>query len=234
MSVPENIILVENQLKVLAHLYFAQRKHVQALQLMNKKLKENLGEKGLEEVFELVVESMKANDDYRKFVLDYAEHIAVNHPVYVGYLSRLSGAGKYSAFMLGLIPARRFETISKLWKYTGHAPPEVYGGQKKYHVMAKTLVHQVVENMMRNKSYYYQLYKSFREEIDKRHPDLPAKHRHMRALRKVKKLFLSHYWTMYRKILGLPIRMPYSVERGIEQTFIKPFVDKPKLEFIDI
>ena len=56
----------------------------------------------------------------------------------------------------------------------------------------------------------------------------------MRALRKVKKLFLSHYWTMYRKILGLPIRLPYSVERGIEQTFIKPFVEKPKLEFINI
>ena len=48
------------------------------------------------------------------------------------------------------------------------------------------------------------------------------KHLHMRALRIVKKLFLSHTWEMWRKVRGLPTPAPYPIEHLGHYDYIPP------------
>ena len=47
-------------------------------------------------------------------------------------------------------------------------------------------------------------------------------HLHMRALRIVKKMFLSHTWEMWRRVRGLPVTEPYAIRFIDHDTYISP------------
>lgn len=53
---------------------------------------------------------------------------------------------------------------------------------------------------------------------------LSKAHIHMRALRKVKKLFLAHYFEVVRRMEGLPVDVPYSIARNFDAYIPPPYL----------
>ena len=84
------------------------------------------------------------------------------------------------------------------------------------------------------KSFYYNLYKTFREEEKQKHPKKIVKdgktffndgHLTNRAMRKVIKIFIAHLWIKWREIDGLDVTEPY-VKTILGHDAIKPVMDK--------
>jgi len=84
------------------------------------------------------------------------------------------------------------------------------------------------------KSGYYNWYKIYKAEEREKHPEKIKEgtrtlyndgHIRNRALRKVSKLFLSHFWVTWREMEGLEVTDPY-VGKLLGHDVIKPFTDK--------
>lgn len=139
----------------------------------------------------------------------------------------------------------RFDTISKLWAYSGLHVVEgksvrrKRGEQLTYNLKVKTGCLGVIGDSLikANKSYKKRIYDVYKKRIIKRgccerkHPtkkdkmcrDFPGHAANM-ARRKMVKVFLSHYWLMCRTIKKLPLRSPFPHKD--DNNYIKPFFDK--------
>ncbi|HLG23748.1 MAG TPA: hypothetical protein VI564_02345 [Candidatus Nanoarchaeia archaeon] len=132
----------------------------------------------------------------------------------------------------------RFDTVSKLWAYSGlkveegHAVKRKKGDILGYNLKIKTGVLGVIGECLikSNKSYKKRIYDPYKNRILERgcceNPKCKGKTGHAAnmARRKMVKIFLSHYWMQCRKIKGLPIRNPYPHKDDDE--YIQPFYDK--------
>lgn len=145
----------------------------------------------------------------------------------------------------------RFDTVSKLWAYSGlsvyegHAERPKKGEQLSYNLKIKTamlgvLGDSLVKAAAGYKKHGYDSYKSRIAErgcCDRPHAkhkgkmcrDFPG-HAHRMAIRRMVKLFLSHYWQMTRELLGLPTRSSYPHREDNFQ--MKPFYDRKPDEVI--
>lgn len=141
----------------------------------------------------------------------------------------------------------RFDTVSKLWAYSGLAVRDGKSIQRKkgeqlnYNLKIKTGCLGVIGDSLikANKSYKKKIYDTYKKRIEergccqekhKKHKgkmckDYPG-HRARMAQRKMVKIFLQHYWLKCREIKGLPTREPYALDKMKHTTFIKPFYDK--------
>ena len=78
-----------------------------------------------------------------------------------------------------------------------------------------------------DKSKYRQYYDHQKEYYTKKFEGERDKgHINNMTLRKATKLFLSHVWTQWRKLEGLPLSKPYCIEHLDHQDYIEPFYDK--------
>jgi len=140
----------------------------------------------------------------------------------------------------------RFDTVSKLWAYSGLAVKDGQSIRRKkgeklpYNLKIKTGVLGVVGSSLikANKSYKKQIYDTYKSRIlergccDNPHKKLKGKmckdkpgHADKMAQRKMVKVFLEHYWQKTRELKGLPLREPYVLGNG-HTTYYKPFYDK--------
>ncbi len=160
-----------------------------------------------------------------------------NEPIYIMFLDKIRGIDKVISAKLvkeigycDVVP----DTVSKLWAYAGQsvvngvAPKRKKGETISYNPRLKSLVWMVSKGLLiHNKGYYRQIYDTEKEKQLNREYDIntlfdiyekPYKktdtklskgHAHNRALRKMRKIFLDHYWHCSREIMGLPAKKNY-------------------------
>lgn len=156
-------------------------------------------------------------------------------PAWKEFLSKIKGIGEIIAGTLikEFGYCERFETTSRLWAFTGNhtvgglAPKREKGKKLGFSLRLKTFTWKISDSLMKsNKGYYRQLYDTEKEkQLNKTHEvgylsktyngyeetsiHLSKGHAHNRALRKVRKHFLSHYWECSRELVGLSTKKTY-------------------------
>lgn len=145
------------------------------------------------------------------------------------YLSGINGIGPtLSAGIIGWIhPISRFDTISKLWRYSGlavidgHAERKKRGEKIHYNPKLKTFMWKVSKSFVyrsAEKSPYRRLYDEVKADYKRKFPEVVVVdgkkkynpgHLHNMALRKVAKVFLANLWVKWRTMEGLPVSEPY-------------------------
>jgi len=159
-----------------------------------------------------------------------------NEPIWKTFLNKIKGIGEIitGTLIKELGYCERFDTTSKLWAYTGNhtvnglAPKREKGKKLGFSLELKTFTWKISDNLMKsNKGYYRHLYDTEKEKqlnnkvyevgylaktyngYDPKDTQLSKGHAHNRALRKVRKHFLSHYWECSRELIGLPTKKTY-------------------------
>lgn len=92
------------------------------------------------------------------------------------------------------------------------AQPQPARGQKAtYDQYAKKVLYLIGTGFLKVPgSKYEQVYRKEREKLDREKVGWADGRKHLTALRKVEKLFLSHLWLIWREARGLPTTMPYA------------------------
>jgi hypothetical protein len=133
----------------------------------------------------------------------------------------------------------RFETISALWSYTGNSveagkAPKVRRGEKSgFSPKLRAFTWNISESLIKhNKGIYRQIYDTSKQtaaalkfepnELFEKYGKaykaddikLSKGHCHNRALRKVRKLFLAHFWAAARELNGLETKSPFAERLG--------------------
>jgi len=105
------------------------------------------------------------------------------------------------------------------------APHRTAGYIVHWNPTAKTLAWKTANTLfMCGGKYKTQIFDHYKEKIAASNKDMPKMHIHNRALRKLAKIFLSHLWTKWRELEGLPADKPYSVAYKGEE-YIAPIID---------
>jgi len=82
-----------------------------------------------------------------------------------------------------------------------------------YNKRLKATVYLIATSFMRSGSPYRQIYDSARDHYARTHSEWTKGHAHWAALRKMAKVFLSHFWARWREAVGLPTRELYVIEK---------------------
>lgn len=91
------------------------------------------------------------------------------------------------------------------------AQPRPGRGQKApYDQYAKKVCYLVGTSFLKSGGAYAEHYRAEKAKLEKERPDWPPARRHLTALRKTEKLFLSHLWLVWREALGLSLTQPYA------------------------
>lgn len=129
-----------------------------------------------------------------------------------------------------------YKAKKRLWQGVkdGDACPEcgspVHGeAQKKragmplgYNPKLKSLLWNIGNNFLRNNSPYALIYYKEKQEKRKNNWGENDQHRHLHALRKMEKIYLTHLWREWRKTEGLSIRDPYVIEHTEHNDYYEP------------
>jgi len=145
---------------------------------------------------------------------EQALEVAEAHPFFP-ILTAVPGVGpKIAMVLLGEIrDIGRFSTRSKLRKFAGLAPPDVYdwkpGEARPFNAFLKSVVLKwlVQDQLLKSGNPYRGIYDKKREERIANGDEHP----HYAARRKVGQVFLNHLWETWRELDGLPIDKPYMV-----------------------
>lgn len=78
-----------------------------------------------------------------------------------------------------------------------------------YNKRLKTALYQLGGSFLKSRSPYAGIYADYKAEYEKKHSDWTKLHLHLAANRKMIKIFLSHFWTRWRQLEGLPVTEPY-------------------------
>lgn len=180
---------------------------------------------------EIMKDSKSLEQKYKKAMMDYI----LDELIFTEFLDKIKGIGPILSANLikNLGDCSQYETVSKLWAHCGQsvingkAPRRRKGQNISYNPKLKTLVWKISDSLMKqNKGYYRQIYdtekvkqlnkvysEGFLEEnfngYKKEDTKLTKGHAHARALRKMGKIFLDHYWHYARKLVGLPAQKNY-------------------------
>lgn len=94
---------------------------------------------------------------------------------------------------------------------------------------AKVLCWKIGKQFIMMGKGYRELYDKFKASYELREDLQEGKgargHRDMMAMRKMIKIFLSHYWEMSRKMKGLPVRPPYVMEKMNHTGYLEPIME---------
>ncbi len=222
LEVPPRVLELERVLKWYAHLYFRIRKNFDGTVMMVKSLVGRFGTPPPE-----VGEYLDMCGENYGIIRELLGSAASEHPVFVNHLSRIKGVTPFLAgLLLGIMPARRFPTVSALWKYCRLDP-----GARKRVARSRSLrkenkaghvAHLIAVALVYAKSRYAEFYERFFEEEMERTANFEKAK--ARAYRRLKKLFLAHYFVKYYEEFGGRPPLPYIVERG-RRRYIPPIVD---------
>jgi hypothetical protein len=150
----------------------------------------------------------------------------LGHPI-VQALLDLKGTGPITAGMLlSRVDISKAEYPSSLWKFFGLAGPtnERYedgkkgGGSKE----DRAILRQWAESQIKHRTPYRRFYDERRERTNKEEHWKSDAHRMADALRVMTKMFLSHFWEVYRKMEGLPVPEPYAMNHLNHDGYVSP------------
>ena len=97
------------------------------------------------------------------------------------------------------------------------------GVQASYDRTAKKLCYLVGTSFLKAGGPYEELYRRERVKLDRDRPGWAAARKHLTALRKTEKLFLSHLWLIWREAVGLPTTEPYAQAQQDHTGWIDPW-----------
>lgn len=157
------------------------------------------------------------------------KEIAEGMPIYTDWLQYVKGVGPVLTVGLKayIKSIERFRSVSALWKYSGLAPDQtrkVRGKKLNYNVKLKTHLWKIGRQLLMARSKYSEYYNKWKQEELKK--GITKLHAHNRAMRKMIKLFLSHYWEKEREIIGLPSGKAYVIDILKHTDYIPPIYDK--------
>jgi len=159
--------------------------------------------------------------------------VVTEHPVYERWLKNVRGMGPTLAAQLlamtgpdEAMAAR--ETVSTLWAFAGMAVKNgkgqrpVAGEKLPYNAKLRVLLYNIGGSFLRSGSPFRKVYDDSRAHYLANRPDWTDGHRHMAAMRRMMKVFLSLYWEVYRKMMGLGVRPSYVEEKLGHTHLYKP------------
>ncbi len=187
----------------------------------------------LEDIFVVQIPLINSLEkEYKKKMRELVK----DEDIYIEFLDKVKGIKEILSAKLikGLGDCSRFDNISKLWAYCGQAvvngksPKRTKGITIHYNPKMKSLTWVVSDCLMKsNKGYYRRVYnldkikqlariypvgelfKKYGKPYKNSDVNLSKGHIHNRALRKMRKRFLSHYWEASRELIGLPTIKTY-------------------------
>lgn len=140
-----------------------------------------------------------------------------------------------AAQLLAQVDISLSNTVSQLWTFSGlgvtngQADRRRKGEKLKYNNQLKTIMHKIGSSFLKSQSPYSDIYYSAKtyyeanrtgkkwtskinERTDEPNKEWTKNHIHLASMRKMKKIFLSHLWEVWRAIDGLPVRNLYVEE----------------------
>jgi len=157
------------------------------------------------------------------------------HPLRKNYLNYVKGIGPIlSSGIIAWLsePILKANYVSKLWSYCGLAPnsKRIRGEKVNYNPKVKTFCWKITECFIKKKGFGKKLYDEFKEQAKQKHPDWSKGHIHNYAKRKVVKIFLASVWEVWRKMNGLQVTEPYSIERlgHVDKIYPDMWIEKEK------
>jgi len=156
--------------------------------------------------------------------------------VYNEFLSKIRGIAEIlSANLIKEFgDCSKYDTVSKLWGHSGNsvidgvAPKRKKGENLSFSPRLRTLTWKLSDSLMKqNKGIYKDIYnkdkerqlgitydvgvleKKYGKPYEKEDIVISQGHAHNRALRKMRKIFLDHYWCASRELNGLPTEKNY-------------------------
>lgn len=207
----------------------------------------------IQETINLVKESKNFETKYKKLIHNWLKE----QEIYKKFLKQIKGIGPIIVARLikNFGDCSQYDTSSKLWAHCGYgvekdgtAPKKQKGKEISYNPKLRTFVWNISDSLMKlNKNgFYRQTYveekeRQLAEEYEKGYlaskwngyqaddTKLSKGHAHARALRKMVKIFLDHYWVVARTIAGLETEKNY-VEGVLGHIHIVSWKDALKME----
>jgi len=192
--------------------------------------------KYIEKCLQVAMDSSKIEQKYKKAMLEYIQI----ESVYAIFLKKIRGIGEVlSANLIKEFGyCERYDNVAKLWAHTGNsvidgiAPRKRKGEDLTFSPRLRTITWKISDCLMKsNHGIYRQIYDTEKQKqlareykegellekygkpYKKEDTKLKLNHSHNRALRKIRKLFLSHYWACARELMELPLKEPYVKEK---------------------
>lgn len=183
--------------------------------------------------WEISDESEKIERKYKTAMMEYI----MNEEVYKKFLLNVRGMGEVlSANLIKEFgDCSQYDNVSKLWAHTGNsvihgiAPKKRKGEDLNFSPRLRTLTWKLSDCLLKsNKGIYRQVYDTTKErytntefkegELQEKYGKpykkedikLSKGHCHNRALRKMRKLFLSNYWECAREMAGLETKSVFA------------------------
>ena len=190
----------------------------------------------IEKCLQVAIGSAKIENKYKKAMLEYIQV----EPVYTVFLKKIRGIGEVlSANLIKEFGyCEKYDNVAKLWSHTGNgvtagiAPRKRKGEDLTFSPRLRTMTWKISDCLMKsNHGIYRQIYDSekkkqlareykegelfekYSKPYKKEETKLRLAHSHNRALRKMRKLFLSHYWACARELMELPCKPLYVEEK---------------------
>ena len=216
---------------------FSDLKMLELLEQLNKDGKiEEEEYKYIMDCWNLALESMTIENKYKLAMLKFVKQ----EPIYTTFLINIKGIGEVlSANLIKEFGyCERFDTVSKLNQITGNgvdnglAPKKRKGEEIHYNPRLRTLTWKLSDCLLKsNKGMYRKIYDRHKIQLNNREyalGDLFKKygkpytekdiklskgHIHNMALRAMRKMFISHFWSCSRELMGLDNRLLYVQEK---------------------
>ncbi len=102
-------------------------------------------------------------------------------------------------------------------------PKPARGERASYDQYAKTVCYLIGASFLKSGGAYADYYRREKAKLERDRPGWPAARRHLTALRKTEKLFLSHLWLVWREALVLPLTEPYAHAVQDHESLIDPW-----------
>lgn len=182
--------------------------------------------------WDIITESVKLEKKHKEIMEEFVSEKAV----YNEFLNKIRGISFIlSANLLKEFgDCSKYDTVSKMWAHCGQnvvngkAPKRKKGENIAYNPKLKSMTWKISDSLLKqNKGFYRKIYneeknKQLNREYEKGYLEekygkpykiedvkISQGHAHNRALRKMRKIFLDHYWHASRELNGLPAEKNY-------------------------
>lgn len=178
-----------------------------------------------------IIEAMQLDTLINRSKKEMVNYAATVGPVWT-WLTGIKGlkeGGLAAQLIAHIDDIEKFTTVSKLWRFAGHAVIDGQAERKKqgekahYNARLKSVIWQIVKSfVMMQTPGYVDVYYAEKERLRRLYPEpvetngesaWPKKytdaHIDRMAYRKVGKIFLQHLWVLWRESEGLPVSDPY-------------------------
>jgi hypothetical protein len=175
----------------------------------------------LKETLEIIEKTKALESQYKKAMMGYI----VTEDIWTKFLQPIKGIGPILAanMIKEFGYCEKAPHVSSLWKYCGfdvhegHAPKREKGKKLTYNPDLRTMMWKVGDSFIKqNSPIYREIYdRTKAAETNRTDENKPKSkgHAHARAIRKMIKLFLAHYWEASKEISGQETSKPYIFDK---------------------